>query len=51
MAKRILFAVVSAALGAMIGLFIHFLGAGAWVVAACAAVAGLLPFLLGPPGK
>ncbi len=51
MAKRILFAAVSAALGAMIGLVIHFLGAGQWVVPVCGALGALLPFLLGPPGK
>jgi hypothetical protein len=51
MAKRVLFAVVSAALGAIIGLLIHFLGAGQWVVPACAAAGALLPILLGPPGK
>ena len=50
MPKRILFAVVSAALGAMIGLLIHFLGAGEWVVPACGAAGALLPFLLGPAG-
>lgn len=51
MVKRILFAVVSAALGALMGLLLHFLGAGPWVVPACAAAGALAPFLLGPPGK
>ncbi len=51
MAKRILFALVTAALGSLAGLLIQFLGAGPWAVPACAAVGALLPFLFGPPGK
>ena len=51
MVKRILFAVVSAALGSLIGLLLHFLGAGQWVVPACAAAGALLPWLLGRPGQ
>lgn len=51
MVKRLLFAVVSAALGSLIGLLLYFLGAGPWVVPACAAAGALLPLLLGPPGK
>jgi len=46
-----MFAVVSAAMGSLIGLLIHFLGAEQWVIPVCAAAGALLPLLFGPPGK
>jgi hypothetical protein len=52
MAKRLMVSVVGAALGALTGLLIDYLGAGVAALWICAAVGALVPqFLLGPPGR
>lgn len=51
MSKRIAFMVVGAGAGALVGVLVDFLGAGAGAIIAGAAVGALLPVLFGPPGK
>jgi len=51
MAKRLMLAVIGAGIGALAGLLIDFLGAGAMALIACAAIGAIVPqFVLGPPG-
>ena len=52
MLKRLMLAVVGAGIGALAGLLIDYLGAGAATLWVCAAVGAVAPqFLLGPPGR
>ena len=51
MAKRIAFAVVGAGLGALIGVFIDFMGAGHWAIVACSAAGAAAPAVMGRPGR
>ena len=52
MARRLMVAVVGAGVGALAGLLIDDLGAGAAALWVCAALGALAPqFLLGPPGR
>lgn len=52
MAKRLMFAVVGAGIGALCGLIVDYFGAGTPALWAGAAAGALIPqFVLGPPGK
>ncbi|HWQ56852.1 MAG TPA: hypothetical protein VN442_24405 [Bryobacteraceae bacterium] len=52
MSKRLIFAVVGAAMGTLVGLVITAVaGVGQWVVLAAAAAGAASPVVLGPPGK
>ncbi len=51
MAKRLIFMVIGAGMGALVGLLIAFLGAGNWAIVACAGLGAAAPLALGPPGK
>jgi hypothetical protein len=52
MAKRLMIAVVGAGIGALAGLLIDFLGAGAFAILLGAAAGALIPqFVLGSPGR
>jgi hypothetical protein len=51
MAKRLLFTLVGAAIGTLLGIAIAGMaGLGHWAVLACAAAGAASPLLLGPPG-
>ena len=47
----ILFAVVGAGLGALVGLVADFLGAGHWAIVACGLAGAASPVFFGAPGK
>jgi hypothetical protein len=52
MLKRVLFAVVGAGLGSLLGLLVSLLGAGTPALIACAVIGALVPLLfMGPPGR
>ncbi len=51
MGKRVLFGVVGAGLGALLGVLADMAGAGHWAIVVCGLAGATSPVLFGAPGK